>query len=485
MATGSISSAGIGSGLDVTSIVASLMKVEQQPLLRLQTAEASMQTKLSAFGQIQSLVSSFRDAAASLHSADLFSQTTSASSDATTVSAGSTGKAVPGLYAVSVSALAASQAVVGTAGQFATVDSAVGTGTLTIRLGTWDAGRTGFTPKTGSSDVTIAIGAGDDSLAKARDKINAANAGVTASIVVDAGGPRLSIQSSESGAANGFRITVDDDDGADGDAAGLSRLSYDGANGGQLAQARAAANSAATINGIAVAGTSNTLTDVIEGMTFNLQKTTAPGASVNVTVARNTEAAKAAVQRFVAAYNALDGVLTSATKYDAATKKGALLQGDVTAVGLQSRLRQLVGQASPASGAFPTLSSLGVQLQKDGTLKVDDAKLAAAVGNLAEFTKAFSAVDPALASNNGIGKRFAAFADEQLSASGTLSGKQKAVQARIDAMQKDQEKMADRLVRTEERIKAQYASLDTVMSKANALQSYVKQQFYADNNKND
>ena len=485
MATGSISSAGIGSGLDVASIISSLMKVEQQPLLRLQTAEASMQTKLSVFGQLQSLVSSFRDAAASLHSADLFSQTATTSSDAASVTAGSTGKAIPGLYAVSVSSLAASQAVVGPSGQFASADAPSGTGTLTIRLGAWDSGRTTFTPKNGSVDVTVAIGAGEDSLAKARDKINAANAGVTASIVTDADGPRLSLQSTTSGAANGFRITVDDDDGQDGDAAGLSRFSYDGNNGGQLAFARAAENSVATINGIAVSGTGNTLTDVIEGMTFNLQKTTASGVAVNVSVARNTDAAKAAVTRLVAAYNALDSNLTGVTKYDAASKKGAILQGDVTAVSLQSRLRQLVGQAGPASTAFPTLSALGVQLQKDGSLKIDDAKLTAAVGNLAEFTKAFSNVDAVVASNNGIGKRFAAFADEQLSTGGTLTGKQKAMQARIDALQKDQEKMADRLVRTEDRLKGQYAALDTVMSKANALQSYVKQQFYFDSNKND
>jgi flagellar hook-associated protein 2 len=485
MATGSISSAGIGSGLDVASIIASLMKVERQPLTRLQQAEATMQTKLSAFGQIQSLVSSFRDAAAALQSSDLFSQTTAGTSDATSVTAGTTAKAVPGLYALSVTSLAASQSVVGPAGQFAAPDAPVGTGTLAIRLGTWDAARTTFTPKTGSSDITVAIGTGDNSLALARDKINAANAGVVASIVTDANGPRLSIQSSESGAANGFRITAADDDGANDDAAGLSRLTYDGANGGQLAFARGAANAAATINGIAVEGTGNTLSNVIEGMTFNLQKLTTPGQTVNVTVTRNAEASKAAVARFVQAYNQLDATLTDATKYDAASKQGAILQGDATTVGLQSRLRQLVAQTSPASSAFPSLSALGVQLQKDGTLKIDDTKLAAAVANPAEFKKAFSNVDTAAPSNNGIGKRFALWADEQLSVKGNLSGKQKAVQARIEAMQKDQEKMADRLERTEDRLKTQYAKLDTVMSKANALQSYVKQQFYFEGNKND
>jgi len=89
-ATGSISSAGIGSGLDVSSIVSSLMAVETQPLTKLQTVASTMQTKLSAFGQMQSFVSSFRDAAAQLQTASNYAVTTATSSDTTSVGASST-----------------------------------------------------------------------------------------------------------------------------------------------------------------------------------------------------------------------------------------------------------------------------------------------------------------------------------------------------------------------------------------------------------
>src|SRR5690349_8817466 len=116
---GTISSAGVGSGLDVTSIVDSLMKVEQLPLTKLQTVAATMQTKLSAFGQIQSFVSSFRDAAAQLQNADSYSVTTSTSSDATSVAASSTTKAQPGSYMVSVTSLSSTQNTVSASGQFA------------------------------------------------------------------------------------------------------------------------------------------------------------------------------------------------------------------------------------------------------------------------------------------------------------------------------------------------------------------------------
>ncbi|MDE2296659.1 MAG: flagellar hook protein FliD, partial [Burkholderiales bacterium] len=104
--TGTLSSAGIGSGLDVNGIITSIMGVEKQPLLHLQADASAMQTKLSAVGQMQSMVSSFRDALTPLTNASSFAVTSSASSDPTTVTATSDTTAVPGAYSVSVSALA-------------------------------------------------------------------------------------------------------------------------------------------------------------------------------------------------------------------------------------------------------------------------------------------------------------------------------------------------------------------------------------------
>ena len=117
-ATGTISSAGIGSGLDVSAIVISLMAVEKRPLTKLQATATTMQTKLSAFGQMQSFMSTFRDAAAQLQKADSYSVTSSSSTDATQVGVASTIKAIPGSYAVSVTSLSSTQSAVSASGQF-------------------------------------------------------------------------------------------------------------------------------------------------------------------------------------------------------------------------------------------------------------------------------------------------------------------------------------------------------------------------------
>ncbi len=472
---GTISSAGIGSGLDVSSIIASLMKVEQQPLTKLQTVATTMQTKLSAFGQMQSLVSSFRDAATQLKSADAYKVTSATSSDSTAVGASSTTKAVTGSYAVSVSSLSSTQSTVGASGQFSAGTDVVGTGSITISLGTWSTGQTAFTAKPGATDVVIPIDASNNTLTAIRDKINAANAGVSATIVTDASGSRLAFQSSATGASNGFKVTVADDDATNSDATGLSRLAFDppnASNGMTLTQS--AANTKATINGIAVETAGNTLTDVVDGMTFNLSKvTTAP---VTVAVTRNTDSVKSLITNFVASYNALSSFLSSATQYDSSTKTAALLQGDATTTSLQNQLRSAISQGGSASASFGTLSSMGLEFQKDGRLSINDTKLSAALAKLPDLATAMSNNDLTTPASNGFATKIAAWADGLLSASGTLTGKTKSIQSQINANTKDQEHMSDRIAAIEKRITAQYTALDATMSNANALSKYVTQQ---------
>ena len=474
-ATGTISSAGIGSGLDVNSIVTKLMSIEQQPLTQLQSTASTLQTQLSAFGQMQSIMSALQDAAKPLFSATSYSLSNASSSDPTSVSAGTSAAAVPGLYSVSVGSLSATQSVVSATGQFASPTDVVGTGSLTIRLGTWNAGQTAFTPATGSSDITIPIGASENTLAGIRDKINAANAGVSATIVTDTTGSRLALQSSATGTANGFRVTVADDDANNTDASGLSRLAYDPAGGAaRLTLAQAAADTQATINGIAVSSSSNTLSNVIDGITFNLGKLTTQPVTINVT--RNTDSIKSMVASFVAAYNTANGFLANATHYDATTKTAALLQGDGTTTGIQNQLHSLLSQSTRASSVFSTLSSIGVRVQKDGSLKLDDATFASAVTNLPELTKALSNVDLTNPANNGFGKRFSDWATNLLASNGSIPGKEQAIQARITSNQKDQDALNNQLAATEKRLRAQYTALDATMSTANALSAYVTQQ---------
>ena len=481
MATSSISSLGIGSGLDVNSIITNLVSIESKPLTKLTRNEAVLQAKLSGIGQLQSMVSGFNDALSALLANNAFKGNTATSSDAGSVSASAGVDAAAGSYSVVVDRLASGQTLVTAAGSpYANASATVGTGTLTLRLGSWDAPPTTFTPKSGSADVAITIGAGDSSLSAIRDKINAANAGVTAAIVTDASGARLSIRSNATGAENGFRLQVADDDGNGGDAAGLSALVYDPQNAAARMQlAQAAGNAAATINGIAVTSATDTVAEAIGGVSLKLTKvTTAP---VAVTVSPDSGAVKNLLQKFVAAYNELAGFLTEQTKYDAANKSAALFQGDSGLLTIQSQLRSLVGQASGASQVFGTLSSIGLELQRDGTLKVNTTKLDAATKNLPELQKALA--NPASGTGGaGLATRLSGWAKTMVDAAGPLPARKDSIQRSIQQNGKDRDRVTRRIEEIEKRLRAQYGALDRTMSEANALSRYVGQQITTWNN---
>jgi len=474
MATiGSLASPGIGSGIDVNGIISQLMAVESRPIVNLQRAEGRLQAKLSGIGQLQGLVSSFKDALSALTKSDAYTQTLATSSDPTAVAATSSSSATAGAYAISVQALAASQTLVSASGLFTASTDVVGTGTLTLRLGTFSAGQTVFTPKTGSADVTISIGATENTLQGVRDKINAAKAGVVASIVTDVNGARLSLTSSATGAENGFRLTV-----VESGAPGLGRLGFNPPGAvNQMTLAQSAANSVATVNGISVTSTDNTLTSAIPGVTLSLNKvTTAP---VTVTVSNNLDAVKAMLSKLASAYNDVNKFLSDQTRYDPQAKQGALFQGDSTIVRLQNRVRSLVAESSTASSTFTSLSAIGLEMQKDGSLKVNATKLDAAVKNLPELTKALSQASGGAPGSTGMATKLAEWADGLISATtGALPSQTKSLQKSLTANGKQQASLSDRLAATEQRLRAQYGALDTTVSRYKALNNYVTQQFY-------
>ena len=218
-----ISSAGIGSGLDVESLVSKLIAAERTPITQLAQRTDSLKTELSTYGKVQSALSTLRDAASKLTSPTTWGGTLATSSDTTavTVSAG-TGAAI-GSVSVDVKKLAQAQTLVGTT-SYASATTTVGQGSLTITLGSLATDGadpptyTGFTDKAGATAVTVNIGAGQDTLTGIRDAINAAGAGVTASIVNDATGARLTLRSNATGETNGFRIDA---------SGGLTDLGYD------------------------------------------------------------------------------------------------------------------------------------------------------------------------------------------------------------------------------------------------------------------
>ena len=394
----SISSAGIGSNLDVESIITSLMGVERKPLTNATTQKTVFQSKLTAYGTLKSALASFQTSLSSLSSASKFNAQSATIADTALLKATANGNATNGNYAVNVTQLAQTNKIA--AAGFSSLGDVVGSGSFTISFGTYDAIGNTFSANTTKAASTITIDASNNTLAGVRDAINAANGGVTATIVNDGqtNGNRLVITSKESGIANSVKITVNDTgDASNTDNAGLSRLAYDPTatlgNGKNLSQLQEAKNALLTIDGIAVSKPSNTITDAIEGVTLNLLKVGTSASNLNVT--RDATTIKDSVSAFVKAFSDLNTTVRTLTKYDESGKSNGALLGDSATRTMITQLKQMLTSTLGGS-TLNSLSQIGVSFQRDGTLALDAAKLTTAIDNNAsEIAGLFSATGKA------------------------------------------------------------------------------------------
>jgi flagellar hook-associated protein 2 len=216
----------------------------------------------------------------------------------------------------------------------------------------------------GGTATTITTGSGVDTLTDLQNAINSADLGVNASIITDASGSRLAIASDTSGSAGSFAI-----------ASSGGSFGFTAGNAGN--------NASLTVNGISVSSASNTVTGAIPGVTLNLQSAS-PGTEVSLDVAPNTSQASSAINEFVSDYNTLIGAVNS--QYSDTGSGQGVLADDPTVASLQNTLLQALDYtASPAAGnastTVPNLSSLGVSVNKDGTLTVDQGTLTSALQN--------------------------------------------------------------------------------------------------------
>jgi flagellar hook-associated protein 2 len=479
-----ISSIGIGSGLKAEDIITSLVALEKARLKPLAAERTTLDTKVSTYASIKSQVSALNDTAVTLGTAALWNPLTISSSKTEAVTAAAVGVPSKASYNVEVQQLARAQTVASTT---QVKDVAMGTGTLSITLGTWDATTLpGSFTEGPKAAVDIPILATDNTLTKIAAAINNAGAGVVATVITDSTGERLALRSSATGEAAGFRVQVTDTgDSNNTDANGLSRLAFDPQNGAVSMGAIDGSttllgrDAKATLNGVAVKSASNTFTGLVPGLNLTVaQVTTAPAV---VTVGQDMAAIKKSISNFVTAYNLLNATLMENTRYDPDKKVGALLQGDSATLTLSSGLRSLLGSAT-AGAAYSRLSDLGIKIattveagQADGRLVMDSTKVDAALQDV-DKVKTFFTIDNKDLATNGFGLKLKTLTTGLLSSNGAVVAKQGALSKSIVANTNDQLKVNDRADAVEARLRKTYSALDAKMGSLNALSSYVTQQ---------
>jgi flagellar hook-associated protein 2 len=444
---------GVGSGLDVATLVNQLVAAKKAPQQNQITSQAaSANTQLSALGQINAALSALQSAMASISDGSAFSAHNVTSSDTDVLNATATGNAVAGNYKIEVTQLAS--ALKASSGAFTDSSTQIGTGTLTITVG--------------GQAMNLSIDGSHGSLASIRDAINKAsdNPGVSATIVNGTDGAHLVLSGTRTGAANGFTVSSSGGDG------GLAAFDYDPAagSGNGLSVINAASDALYTIDGLAANSAGNSVSTAIDGLTLNLSTL---GIST-VSVADDPSKATSALTNLVNTSNSFVGNYQNLTKYDATSKTAGAMIGDATLNGINSTLSRIIGGS--ANGA--TLSSIGISLQVDGTLKLDNDKLSAALGDGGKQ------VSDLFGGDNGFSAQLGAQLTQWVGDGGVLAGRTDSISQELKDLGDQQTALNARMDSLTARYQAQFTALDTLMSKLNSTSSYLQQQFDALTNAN-
>lgn len=456
----SISSLGAGSGLFSADLVDQLVEAERMPTeSRLDTREKRAQTMISAYGLIRSSLEALKTPMEALSSAEGLKAFTASSSNENVGVSIDAGKASRGNYSVNVTQLAQSQSL--TSGTFADRDTTtVGTGTLTLTIG----GK--------STDITV-----DDSnntLQGLADSINDAGAGVSAGVVDTGSGYRLVLSSEESGTANEIQVTVADDDGNQTDSAGLSQFVFDGTTS-NLEQTVEAKDALLEVNGIAISRSSNTVENVIDGVTFEL---TGTGTST-VKVAQDSGAVADRVQEFVDKFNALQDAIKKVSGFDAEAGVGSVLSGDSTVRGIQNDVRGLLTSIAPGLENSPVrmLADVGIATNPStGKLEFDKDTF---VEKLEDYPAEVTALFADQSGDGGIAEQAVSMVERMLASDGPLANRTNGLNGDLDRIQDQRDAFELRMESYRERLVSQFSAADSLISQLQSTQSFVSQQLAA------
>ena len=451
---------GIGSGINIGSIVSSMVAAERAPKeAQLATLEKKTTTQITAIGALKGAISDFQTALGSLNKAGLFQarSATSSKSDLVGVTASTTAGA--GTYQVEVKSLATNSKVALAAIQnSAEAPAAFASGMLDISLGV-----PGTPPSKDTFSVTV--DESNNSLAGMRDAINEAgkDKGVSATIVTDEFGSRLVLTSNKTGAGRDITVAVANETAATTGQTALSALAFDGTSsstGGGARVLSQAQSAELYVDGLKVISENNKVDGAIEGVTLDLKAKTVANEPLAITVAEDKAGVKKQVQSFVDAYNKLIGVVNAQTKVtpvgDGKTPVTGALVGDATARTLLGTIRnELVN--TQGDGVIRALTDMGITTQKDGTLGIDSAKLDKTLASNFEQLSGFFTGD------TGLAARLDAKLKPYTETGGILEQRNKAMTETITKIDKQKEDLDRRITSLQERLFKQFNAMDTLV----------------------
>ncbi|HKY81541.1 MAG TPA: flagellar filament capping protein FliD [Sphingobium sp.] len=446
---------GIGSGIDTGALVSSLVSAARDPKQKAITdRQTTNNAKISALASASSSLDTFANALNSLLTSTGYSGTP-ASNDPTIASVSALPGGVPKLPAqLEVQQLAAAQTIASAPAVGATASSSVGAGTFSLKVG-------------GNAAVPITLTAPNTSYADLAAAINAAGAGVTASVVTDNQGTRL-VMKGATGAANSFTFTKTSGD------VSLDAFTWDGAAGGMTRQVQAK-DAILLLDGVEQHYSSNTIDSAIANLRIDLNKA-APGTSITLATTEPTTSMRDLMVEFVDAYNTLMKALNTATAGGSSSSSAGVLNGDSAIRDMKRQLSQMTSAALATTGSYTTLSSIGVATNRDGTLKLDTEALDKAIA--ADPSAITQMLNPTVktASQPGLAGLMDGVRDKIQQADGPLATTKSKYEKLGKTLTEQLEKLNDQMTDYQAQLSKVYTAMETRLAALKATQSYLEQQ---------
>lgn len=456
----SITSTGLGSGVDINSLVDSLVEAEKAPQqeridLRKTTAEAT----ISAVGALKSALSEFQSKLADLNELKDFETTTASTSDSSVFSASADYTAISGTYAVEVEQLATAHKAMSTA--FGD-EELVGKGTLSLGVN--------------GESFSVEVGV-NDTIADVRNAINSAadNTGVRATIIKSDAGQRLVLTSAETGADNRISITVSDIDTENTDDQGLSRLHFDPDDpaGSQMSQTQEPLDARVYIDGELLTSGSNVIENAITGVTLALDKAE-DDVTHTLSLYQDTAKLEEKITDVVEGYNKLLGTLSelqNGSVDEEGNELDALLPNDAMLRSLTTQVRRIFSSQISTNGNYNSLASLGVSTNRDGTLSLESSTLRGALDKgLEQVTAIFGS------EGTGVANRLYDLVGEYISFEGVLDSRTKTANTQLERLVEDQNALDTRIEKYQARLFAQFNYMDSIVGTLTSTGDYLDQQ---------
>lgn len=444
---------GIGSGIDIDSIVKSMVAAERAPKAsQLATLEKKTTTQITSIGALRSSISEFQAALGALNKPELFQARSATSSKSDLVGVSASTKAGAGRYQVEVKELATSSKVaLAAVKNSAEAPARFGSGLLEIRLGN-------------EEPFTITVDESNNTLAGIRDAINkqGPDKDVTATIVTDEYGARLVLSSSKTGADKDITVTSTPVGAVENGYKSLDFLTDETTGAAGRRTLSIAQSAVITVDGLTVISSTNKVDSAIEGVTLDLKARTLKDEPLTIAVAEDKAGVKKQIQSFVDSYNKLIGVINAQTKVTSvgdgkAPISGALV-GDTTARTVLGAIRNELVNAQ-GDGSLRVLADLGITTQKDGTLKIDETKLGKVMdGNFSELSGVFTG-------QNGLASRLESTLKPYAETGGILDQRNKAMTETISKIDKQKVDLERRITSLQERLYKQFNAMDALVGK--------------------